>query len=211
MVTGHDENNVAKVIIDDIATNAKSSRPGQISTLMWCTDSMPCDMPVGEHAEDMGQRILGTYPPVNGTRFMIAEYPPGNVPRRHRTETIDYIIVLSGEIDMELDKGETVTLKTGDVMIQRGTYHAWINRGSGALPHGVRADRRQASGDRRAGAARGGASLSRPKSSPIELKCIAICPALLVEERVKRASTRPSPACGRRWSAERRMRVGRSA
>jgi quercetin dioxygenase-like cupin family protein len=130
VITGHDENNVAKVIIDDVATNSKSSRPGQVSTLMWCTDSMPCDMPVGDHAEDMGQRILGTYPPVNGTRFMIAEYPPGNVPRRHRTETIDYIVVLSGEIDMELDNGETVALKTGDVMIQRGTYHAWINRGT---------------------------------------------------------------------------------
>ena len=129
VVTGHDQNNVAKVIIDDIATNAKSSRPGQLSTLMWCTDAMPADMPVGENVEDMGARILGTYPPVNGTRFMIAEYPPGNVPRRHRTETIDYIIILSGEIDMELDNGAMVTLKTGDVMIQRGTYHAWINRG----------------------------------------------------------------------------------
>ncbi len=130
VVTGHDEKGNATVIVDGVATNAKSSRPGQVSTLMWCTDSMPCDMPVGETAEDMGNRILGTYPPVNGTRFMIAEYPPGNVPRRHRTETIDYIVVLSGEIDMELDNGEMTHLETGDVMIQRGTYHAWINKGS---------------------------------------------------------------------------------
>ncbi len=57
----------------------------------------------------MGARKLGTYPPVNGTRFMIADYPPGNIPRMHRTETTDYIIVLDGEIEMELDDGEVVT------------------------------------------------------------------------------------------------------
>jgi quercetin dioxygenase-like cupin family protein len=86
-------------------------------------------MPVGLDAEDMGARPLGTYPPVNGTRFMIAEYPPGNVPRMHRTETLDYIVVLQGAIEMELDKGEIVTLRQGDVMVQRGTNHAWVNRG----------------------------------------------------------------------------------
>jgi oxalate decarboxylase/phosphoglucose isomerase-like protein (cupin superfamily) len=130
VITGHTDEGVATVIIDDVAQNVKSSRPNQYSTLMWCTDSAPAQMPLGRNAEDMGNRKLGTYPPVNGTRFMIAEYPPGNHPRRHRTETIDYIVVLSGEIDMLLDQGEMVTLKTGDVMVQRGTYHAWINRGS---------------------------------------------------------------------------------
>lgn len=130
IVTGHDKNGSAKVIIDADAQNTRTgSSPGQFTTLMWCTDSMPATMPLGEDAEDMGARKLGTYPPVNGTRFMIAEYPPGNHPRMHRTETIDYIIVLDGEIDMELDEGRMVSMKRGDVMIQRGTYHAWINRG----------------------------------------------------------------------------------
>ena len=129
VVTGHDAGGSAKVIIDGNAGNVRTgSSPGQFTTLMWCTDSMPCAMPVGEDAEDMGARKLGTYPPVNGTRFMIAEYPPGNHPRMHRTETIDYIIVLDGRIDMELDEGRMVTLNKGDVMIQRGTYHAWINK-----------------------------------------------------------------------------------
>lgn len=129
VVTGHDGNGSAKVIVDGEAGNIRGgSSPGQFSTLMWCTDSAPCTMPVGEDAEDMGARTLGTYPPVNGTRFMIAEYPPGNHPRMHRTETIDYIIVLDGKIDMELDEGRMVTLNRGDVLIQRGTYHAWINR-----------------------------------------------------------------------------------
>ena len=128
IVTGHDKNGSAKVIIDADAQNTRTgSSPGQFTTLMWCTDSMPATMPLGEDAEDMGARKLGTYPPVNGTRFMIAEYPPGNHPRMHRTETIDYIIVLEGKIDMELDEGRMVTLNKGDVMIQRGTYHAWRN------------------------------------------------------------------------------------
>jgi quercetin dioxygenase-like cupin family protein len=128
VVTGHDDRGQAKVIIDGVATNERAgSAAGQYNTLMWSTDSMPCDMPIGENAEDMGARKLGTYPPVNGTRFMIADYPPGNIPRMHRTETIDYIIVLSGEIEMELDNKEVVTIRQGDVMIQRGTNHAWRN------------------------------------------------------------------------------------
>jgi quercetin dioxygenase-like cupin family protein len=129
IVTGHDASGRATVLVDAPATNVKSSRPNQFSTLIWCTEGPAAAMPIGEDAEDMGLRSLGTYPPENGTRFMIAEYPPGNVPRRHRTETIDYIVVLSGRIEMELDEGEAVTMGQGDVMVQRGTYHAWRNPG----------------------------------------------------------------------------------
>ena len=128
VVTGHGAGDIAKVLMDGPAMNTRATRPGQFTTLMWCTEGSPAAMPLGEAAEDMGARILGTYPPAGGTRFMIAEYPPGNHPSMHRTETIDYIIVLSGRIDMEMDAGEVVTLAAGDVMIQRGTNHAWINR-----------------------------------------------------------------------------------
>lgn len=128
VVTGHDSSGKAKVLIDGIAMNERAgSSAGQFSTLLWSSDTMPLEMPAGEDIEDMGARELGTYPPVNGTRFMIADYPPGNTPRMHRTETVDYIVVLDGEIDMELDDGEWVTIRRGDVMIQRGTYHAWRN------------------------------------------------------------------------------------
>jgi quercetin dioxygenase-like cupin family protein len=129
IVTGHDAAGKAKVLIDAPAANVKSSRPGQFSTLLWCTEGSPAEMPIGDGAEDMGARLLGTYPPQGGTRFMIAEYPPGNVPRRHRTETIDYIVVLSGRIEMDLDDGGSVAMEPGDVMVQRGTYHAWRNPG----------------------------------------------------------------------------------
>ena len=55
------------------------------------------------------------------------DFPPGNPPHMHRTETIDYVIVIEGEIDMDMDDS-TVKLKAGDVMVQRGTNHAWANR-----------------------------------------------------------------------------------
>lgn len=129
VVTGHDRDGTATVLADAPATNVKSPRPGQFSTLIWCTEGAPAAIPVGLDADDMGARRLGTYPPERGTRFMVAEYPPGNVARRHRTETIDYVIVLSGTIEMELDDGQAVTVTAGDVVVQRGTYHAWRNRG----------------------------------------------------------------------------------
>ena len=129
VVTGHDGKNVAKVIIEGPATNTKTPRDGVASTLMWCSDAMPADISIGEKAEDMGARILGTAPPAHGTRFAVIDFPPGNKPHMHRTETIDYVLVLEGEIEMDMDDS-TVKLKAGDVMVQRGTNHAWANRGN---------------------------------------------------------------------------------
>jgi naringenin degradation protein FdeH len=129
VVTGHDENHVAKVLIDGPATNQKFPRPGSVGTLIWVTDAMPADMPVGEHIEDMGARVLGTAPPPNGTRFTINDIPPGHAGVMHRTETVDYCIVLAGEVEMKMD-ASSVKLKAGDVVIQRGTNHAWANIGT---------------------------------------------------------------------------------
>ena len=127
VVTGHDASNVAKALIDAPATNAKFPQPGLVSTMMWCTDGAPAKIPVGENIEDMGARILGTAPPAKGTRFAVIDFPPGNHAHMHRTETVDYVIVMEGEIEMDMDDS-TVKLKAGDVMIQRGTNHAWANR-----------------------------------------------------------------------------------
>ena len=127
-VTGHDADNVAKVILAGPATNAKGGGAGAaVSTLIWSTDRTPADIAVGEDVADLGARILGTAPPANGTRFAVIDFPPGNAPRMHRTETIDYVIVLEGEIEMDMD-ASTVKLRAGDVMVQRGTNHAWTNR-----------------------------------------------------------------------------------
>ena len=127
VVTGHDANQTASVLLDGAATNEKYPDAGMISTLMWATDAMPCDISVGEGVEDMGARMLGSAPPVNGTRFAILDFPPGNKAVTHRTETLDYVIVLEGEIEMDMDDS-TVKLKAGDVLIQRGTNHTWLNR-----------------------------------------------------------------------------------
>ena len=128
-VTGHDAKNVAKVIMQGPATNAKYPSAGTVSTLIWSTDRTPADISIGENVEDLGARIIGTAPPANGTRFAVIDFPPGNSGRMHRTETIDYVIVIAGEIDMDMDNS-TVRLKAGDVMVQRGTHHAWVNRGT---------------------------------------------------------------------------------
>src|ERR1700731_669531 len=128
-VTGHDAKKTAKVIMQGPATNAKYPGPGTVSTMIWSTDRTPADISIGESIEDLGARIIGTAPPANGTRFAVIDFPPGNSARMHRTETIDYVIVIAGEIDMDMDCS-TVHLKAGDVMVQRGTNHAWVNRGT---------------------------------------------------------------------------------
>lgn len=51
-----------------------------------------------------------------------------NAAHLHRTDTVDYVICVTGEIDMFLDDAQFITLRAGDVLIQRGTYHAWTNR-----------------------------------------------------------------------------------
>jgi quercetin dioxygenase-like cupin family protein len=60
--------------------------------------------------------------------FRIVRYEPGVTPRNHRTDSIDYAVVISGQIDMELDDNVVVTLHAGDVLVQRGTIHNWVNR-----------------------------------------------------------------------------------
>ena len=63
--------------------------------------------------------------------FYVVEFAPGVGPRNHRTDSIDYVVVMSGEIDMELEDS-VVHLRAGDVLVQRGTIHNWVNRGSGS-------------------------------------------------------------------------------
>lgn len=127
VVTGHNDKNVAKVLLDDVATNVKYPAPGIVSTTLWNTLETPATITVGESIEDMGNREIVLAPVANGSRFAIIDFLPGNADFMHRTDTIDYAIVLSGEIEMRLDTS-SVTLKAGDVVIQRGTNHSWVNK-----------------------------------------------------------------------------------
>src|SRR5258708_37236534 len=128
VVTGHDRNNVAKVIIDGPPNNSKGGASGATSTLIWSTDQTPADCAVGEDIEDRGARIIGTPPPENGSRFAVIEFPPGNPGRMHRTETIDYVVVICGELDMDIDDS-TLRLNAGDALVQRATSHARAHPG----------------------------------------------------------------------------------
>jgi quercetin dioxygenase-like cupin family protein len=125
VVTGHDQNGRAVVNIDEIAGNVISRRPSHASCVIWSSGEFPTD---NDATEDGGTRKVATTDP-NGTVFRLVEYGPGVAPRNHRTESIDYAVVMSGEIDMDLD-GTTVHLKAGDVLVQRGTIHNWNNRGT---------------------------------------------------------------------------------
>ncbi|HEV8109271.1 MAG TPA: cupin domain-containing protein [Burkholderiales bacterium] len=125
VVTRHDAQGRARVAIDELCTNVISRRPNHASCVVWSTGEFPADN--GEERDGSAREVATTDP--NGTVFRIVEYSPGVAPRNHRTESIDYAVVLAGEIDMELE-GETVRLGAGDVLVQRGTVHNWVNRGT---------------------------------------------------------------------------------
>ena len=128
VVTGHDEDGKAVVVIDEVSRDVVSFRPGATITNLWSTAGFPVDNTGAAEAgvADGAKEITGTTRD-DGTVFRIIEYAPGVAPRNHRTNSIDYAVVLSGEIDMEMD-GQVVTLRAGDVVVQRGTIHDWINR-----------------------------------------------------------------------------------
>src|SRR5262245_22514371 len=125
VVTGHDDQGRAIVTIDERCRNVISRRPRHQSCVIWSTGSFPAD---NSDDRDGGAREVATTDP-NGTVFRLVEFQPGVAPRNHRTESIDYAVVLSGEIDMMLE-GSEVHLRAGDVLVQRGTLHNWVNRGT---------------------------------------------------------------------------------
>ncbi len=126
VVTGHDAAGKAVVSIDGLSQNAPNRRPGTEATLVWTTEGFPVD---NSGAEDGSKRQVGSTVP-NGTVFRVVSYGPGCAPRNHRTDSIDYGVVISGEIDMDLDDGVSVHLRAGDVLVQRGTIHNWVNNGT---------------------------------------------------------------------------------
>jgi quercetin dioxygenase-like cupin family protein len=123
VVTGHDKNGKAVVAIDEVSRDVVSFRPGATVANIWSSAGFPVD---NTGAADAAKEITATTRD-GGTVFRVIEFAPGVAPRNHRTNSIDYAVVLSGEIDMEMD-GTIVTLRAGDVLVQRGTIHDWINR-----------------------------------------------------------------------------------
>ena len=116
VITGHDSEGRAIVQTDEVTQ-------GERFSLIWTTQGFPVDNTL---KDDGGQRDVGITLP-GGTVFRVGEIAPGGRSPMHRTNSVDYGIVLEGELDMELDGGEVAHLKAGDVVVQRGTNHAWIN------------------------------------------------------------------------------------
>ena len=128
VVTGHTADGRAKVEIDEIAKNVISNRPGASSCVVWSTKGFPVDN------DGFDDPTAGSFKTTveGGTVFRIVRYGPGVTPRNHRTDSIDYAVVISGAIEMHLDDNVVVKLKAGDVLVQRGTIHNWVNRGNEA-------------------------------------------------------------------------------
>ena len=126
VVTGHDENGRAIVLIDEDFKNVVQTRPGAHAAVIWTSEGFPVD---NNGSADASARNIGTATLDNGTVFRVVSFGPGVSPRNHRTNSIDYATVISGEIDMELD-GSSVHLKAGDLLVQRGTIHNWVNKGT---------------------------------------------------------------------------------
>jgi mannose-6-phosphate isomerase-like protein (cupin superfamily) len=152
IVTGHDEKGKAVALFDGPAVPHQRSPGGNAVTMLWVTGENPVDM---NGSADRAETRTGVPPPPNGSIFRIVDFPPATTgappvdhhkmligmgidpatqgysrhANTHRTRSIDYAIVLDGEIDMLMDDTE-VHMKAGDVLVQQGTNHAWVNNGT---------------------------------------------------------------------------------
>ena len=125
VITGHDNQGKAKVLIDEMMSSPQSNRPGADYYNVWTTEGFPVN---NDRNDDASKRPVKTALP-GGVVFRVVSFGPGVAPRNHRTDTIDFAVVISGEIEMTLDIG-SIHLKAGDVLVQRGTIHNWINAGT---------------------------------------------------------------------------------
>ena len=123
VVTGRNQEGKG-VVQWDSEIDAIPGRPGFSQAPLWATRQLPAKLTDEDPSTwEIGTTLSG------GSVFRVIRYEPGVAKRNHQTDSIDYAVVLSGEIDMELDEGE-IHLKAGDVLIQRATRHNWVNRGT---------------------------------------------------------------------------------
>lgn len=124
VVTGWDENGQAGVLLDgDPPVNLDFEYAS--ASEIWITRSTPPDL---RTRQDTADREWDLLPPPRGSACRIATYPPGAEVGEHSTETLDYIVVISGQLTL-LIAGQEITLDPGDTVVQQGTPHGWANRG----------------------------------------------------------------------------------
>ena len=134
VVIGNSAAGEAVVLTDEpIEAVSRGLGHGIVGSEMWSTEATPVDASeAGEAAQRQGfVKHYNNYNYVGsgqGTTFRITRWEPGHARFTHRTQTVDYDVVLEGEIDLELDDSRTVHLRAGDVVILRGCRHTWMNR-----------------------------------------------------------------------------------
>ena len=145
VVTGHDVQGHSVVVTDEWVSPIAMG-PSAWNCSIWGRDDPPAFPDNGE-APPVGEG----FPPVGGCRFGVMNIDPGgtseldrwvieaygeaadqNRPGMHRTQSLDLIVVLEGEIVMQLDSGDEVVLRRRDFVVQNGTNHRWENRGDSA-------------------------------------------------------------------------------
>lgn len=126
IVTGHNTAARSVVLSDGPAPASRAVSDGAVFHDMWITSAAPAPVAAGEPEPIRADESLG--PPAQGTRVRIVDMPPGARSPLHRTESVDYGVVLEGEITLVLDDGSATTVGPGALVVQRGTDHAWENR-----------------------------------------------------------------------------------
>ncbi len=112
VITGLDSQQRSSVLFDEPA-----------SMVIWSTEQTPAD---NTSTADTGGGAF--HFPTSGTLFVFSDFPPGQGSPMHATDTIDYLVVVAGEITFITETGETL-LRAGDVLVDRGSMHAWRNDG----------------------------------------------------------------------------------
>jgi quercetin dioxygenase-like cupin family protein len=134
IVTGHNAQGKAICVSDErMPAQARRGRAGISGCEIWSTDATPVDNS-DEAAARQRAGFVKRYNYVGtgeGTVIRITQLEPDGSKFMHRTETLDYAILLTGTCDLELDSGEVLHLTPGDIVVQRGTMHAWVNTGPG--------------------------------------------------------------------------------
>jgi quercetin dioxygenase-like cupin family protein len=128
VVTGHDARGRSVFVQDGPPPVVRTAPDGAHFFELWNTAATPA--PIAPTEPEPTERDLTVPPGPGGTKIRINEFPPGVVSPTHRTETVDYGVVLEGEVVLVLDDHAEAVLRAGDVVVQRGTDHRWENRGA---------------------------------------------------------------------------------
>jgi quercetin dioxygenase-like cupin family protein len=125
VVTGHAPDGRSVIVSDGPPPVSRVVADGAAFHELWITAAAPAPIEAAE--AEPTERHLVVPPPPSGSVIRIVDFPPGARSPMHRTESVDYGIVLAGQVHLVLDDSETA-LAPGDVVVQRGTDHAWHNR-----------------------------------------------------------------------------------